>query len=76
MPEVAFSDQLFINKYVTGRLSRWDTVTQFLERVLDQADVWFAPMEEIAAHIESVVADGAFNARRVKMPPYDSAVEF
>ena len=62
--------------FVTGRLSRWDTVTQFLERVLDRADVWFAPMEEIAAHIESVVAEGSFDARRVRMPPYDSAVEF
>ena len=62
--------------FVTGRLSRWKTVTRFLERVLAQADVWFAPMEDIAAHIESVVAEGAFNARRVKMPPYDSTVEF
>lgn len=65
-----------VHPFVTGRLSRWDVVAQFLERVLDQADVWFAPMEEIAAHIENVVAEGVFDARRIKMPQYNSAVKF
>ncbi len=65
-----------VHPFVTGRLSRWDVVAQFLERVLDQADVWFAPMEEIAAHIENVVAEGVFDARHIKMPQYNSAVKF
>jgi peptidoglycan/xylan/chitin deacetylase (PgdA/CDA1 family) len=43
--------------FATGRL-RWEAVHRFLEGVLDRGDVWFAPMEEIAAHVLKVTAEG------------------
>lgn len=64
-----------VHPFATGRLSRWEVVAQFLETVLTRGDVWFAPMEEIAAHIEAVIANGEYSPRRVVMPQYDAAVK-
>jgi len=64
-----------VHPFATGRLSRWEIVAEFLENVLDRGDVWFAPMEEIAAHVEAVTASGEYTPRRVAMPQYTSAIE-
>ena len=64
-----------VHPFATGRLSRWEVVAQFLETVLSRGDVWFAPMEEIAAHVEAAIASGEYNPRRVVMPQYDTAVK-
>jgi len=65
-----------VHPFVTGRLARWEVVAHFLESLIDRGDVWLAPMEEIAAHMEQVINDGDFQARRVKMPQYNSAVKW
>lgn len=63
-----------VHPFATGRLARWEVVSQFLDEALSRGDVWFAPMEEIAAHIEKVTADGSFTPRRVNMPQYTGSV--
>ena len=39
-----------LHPFLTGRLARWREMERFLETALARGDVWFAPMEEIAAH--------------------------
>lgn len=63
-----------LHPFCTGRLARWHVFSEFLEEVLEKGDVWFAPMEEIAAHIEKVAASGAFKIRTVAMPQYQGPV--
>lgn len=63
-----------VHPFATGRLARWDVVASFLERVVDKGDVWFAPMEEIAAHVQKVTQAGEYVPRRVDMPAYAGPV--
>ena len=63
-----------VHPFATGRLARWDVVARFLDSVCARGDVWFAPMEEIAAHVEAVIADGRYVPRRVPMPQYHARV--
>jgi peptidoglycan-N-acetylglucosamine deacetylase len=39
-----------LHPFLTGRLARWREMEKLIERALSTGDVWFAPMEEIAAH--------------------------
>jgi len=63
-----------IHPFATGRLARWDVVTEFLESVLERGDVWFAPLEEIASHVMKVTEDGSYVPRRDELPYYDAPV--
>ena len=63
-----------VHPFATGRLSRWEVVAGFLEAVLARGDVWFAPMEEIAQHVQSVSDSGVYTPRRVAMPQYSAPV--
>jgi peptidoglycan/xylan/chitin deacetylase (PgdA/CDA1 family) len=63
-----------VHPFVTGRLSRWHVFSEFLETVIARGDVWFAPMEEIAAHVSAVVADGTWTPRVERLPQYTEPV--
>ncbi|MEM1047911.1 MAG: polysaccharide deacetylase [Pseudomonadota bacterium] len=63
-----------MHPFATGRLARWEVVAGFLEEVLADGDVWFAPMEEIAAHVRKVAGTGDYVPRVVDMPPYAGPV--
>lgn len=63
-----------VHPFATGRLARWEVVARFLEDVLARGDVWFAPMEDIAAHVLSLAESGVCTPRRVKMPQYSAPV--
>lgn len=39
-----------LHPFLTGRLARWREMERLIERALAAGDVWFAPMEAIAAH--------------------------
>ena len=39
-----------LHPFLTGRLARWQHMERLIERALDKGDVWFAPLEDIAAH--------------------------
>jgi peptidoglycan/xylan/chitin deacetylase (PgdA/CDA1 family) len=49
---------LILHPFLTGRLARWRLVEQWLETTLEERDVWFAPLEAIADHLDSVKAVG------------------
>ena len=60
--------------FVTGRLSRWDKAEELLSYMQGKGDVWFATMEEIAAHVRKVIADGAYKPRIDNLPYYTGPV--
>ncbi|MEO0720251.1 MAG: ribulose phosphate epimerase, partial [Pseudomonadota bacterium] len=59
--------------FLTGRLARWRVVEKWLESVLDRGDVWFAPLEEIAAHVKAERDKGA-SIRTEQLPYYERPV--
>jgi hypothetical protein len=63
-----------VHPFATGRLARWEVVHRFLEQVLTRGDVWFAPMEEIAAHVRRVVENGSWSPRIDRLPFYSEPV--
>ncbi|MBD9596913.1 polysaccharide deacetylase [Ensifer sp. ENS05] len=60
-----------IHPFATGRLSRWHVFRQFLERVLERGDVWFAPLEEIAAYTRELIDSGGYKPMVELLPQYD-----
>src|SRR5205823_14447847 len=63
-----------IHPFATGRLARWSAFTDFLEQVLARGDVWFAPMEEIAAYAAAQIEQEAFVPQITKLPQYAKPV--
>ena len=63
-----------VHPFLTGRLARWRQMEKFLEEVMNTKDVWFAPLEQIAAHIKSVTDDGSYTPRVELLPYYDGPV--
>lgn len=59
-----------IHPFATGRLSRWHVMSEFLEAVLARGDVWFAPMQDVAAHVRALTASGAYTPRVEVLPQY------
>lgn len=58
--------------FLTGRLARWRQVEQWLEKVLQRGDVWFAPLHEISAHIRAQSEQD--RVRTDQLPYYDGPV--
>ena len=58
--------------FLTGRLARWRQVEKWLENVLANRDVWFAPLSEIAAHVRRHATTGESTVRRDRLPYYDT----
>lgn len=54
--------------FVSGRLSRADAMAELIEYMQEKGGVWFAPLEEIAAHVRAVMASGAWTPRRERVP--------
>jgi hypothetical protein len=63
-----------VHPFATGRLARWRVWHAFLETVATRGDVWFARMEEIAAHVEDLVASGRHTPRVDRLPYYEFPV--
>ncbi|KNG93097.1 polysaccharide deacetylase family protein [Pseudaestuariivita atlantica] len=57
---------LIVHPFLTGRLARWRLVEQWLELTLAERDVWFAPLEAIADHLDTVA-----DLRTDHLPYYD-----
>lgn len=63
-----------VHPFATGRLARWEVVDRFLREVQARGDVWFAPMEDIAAHMVAVAKSGEYRPRRDAFPLYAGPV--
>jgi peptidoglycan-N-acetylglucosamine deacetylase len=55
--------------FLTGRLARWMQVETWLEETLRTKKVWFAPLEDIIAHVKNLSDTGQY-APRVEQLPY------
>jgi peptidoglycan-N-acetylglucosamine deacetylase len=56
--------------FVSGRLSRWLRVEKMIEYMLGTGDVWFARLEDIASHVQSIRKLGTYQARVDNLPYY------
>lgn len=65
---------LIVHPFLTGRLARWRLVEQWLEKTLETKDVWFAPLEEIQAHVENLAQSGDYQPRTDQLPYYEGPV--
>jgi hypothetical protein len=52
--------------FVSGRLSRWLRVEKMIEYMLNTGDVWFARLEDIAAHVQKLRKEGSYQAAPVE----------
>jgi peptidoglycan-N-acetylglucosamine deacetylase len=59
--------------FLTGRLARWRQVEQWLEQTLETKNVWFAPLEDIIAHVKKVTAEGSYTPRIEQLPYYTTS---
>ena len=60
--------------FVSGRMSRADAIAGLIDHMQAAGGVWFAPLEEIAAHVRRVVADGTWTPRLDRLPYYDRPI--
>ena len=63
-----------VHPFATGRLARWHAWHRFLKTAVARGDVWFAPMEDIAAHVQHLVATGGWTPRVDRLPYYAAPV--
>ena len=54
--------------FASGRLARWREVEALIDYMLAKGGVWFAPMEQIAAHVRRCVDDGSYVPRVDRLP--------
>ncbi|MDE0529830.1 MAG: polysaccharide deacetylase [Albidovulum sp.] len=57
--------------FATGRLARWRQAERLFQHMLEKGGVWFARLEDIAAHIQSCRSSGEYTARVDTLPYYD-----
>ncbi|MCY1375254.1 hypothetical protein D9M69_626600 [compost metagenome] len=61
--------------FLSGRLARWHEVTKLIEYMMEKGDVWFARLDEIAAHVRNSVSDGLYRPRIGSLPYYRGLVK-
>ncbi len=57
-----------------GRLARCAALSRLIRYMQAKGDVWFAKMEDIAAHVRKVVADGSWRPRIDRLPYYPGPI--
>jgi peptidoglycan-N-acetylglucosamine deacetylase len=60
----------FDAQYLTGRLARWAQVEKWLEHTLSNKKVWFAPLEDIIAHVRNLTDADQYSPRVEQLPYY------
>jgi len=61
--------------FVSGRLSRCDAIVGLVDYMQAKGGVWFARMDEIAAHVRRCIADGSFKPRIDQLPFWETALD-
>jgi peptidoglycan/xylan/chitin deacetylase (PgdA/CDA1 family) len=60
--------------FLSGRLARCLAVARLIEYMHEKGQVWFATLEDIAAHVQRVIADGTWTPRVDRLPYYDGPI--
>ena len=66
---------LIVHPFLTGRLARWREVERWLAHTLQNRNVWFAPLEEIADYMTRVTRAKAYYPRVEQLPYYTGPQE-
>jgi hypothetical protein len=59
---------------VSGRLARAMAIEELIAHMRGRGGVWFARLEEIAAHVRAVIASGQWKPRIDTLPYYDRPI--
>lgn len=57
--------------FLSGRLARWSCTHRMIGRMLTTGRVWFAPMRDIAAHVQRCIAGRSWSPRIERMERAD-----
>ncbi|BFM17365.1 polysaccharide deacetylase [Maricurvus nonylphenolicus] len=60
--------------YISGRLARCERIEKMILDMQEAGGVWFATMEEIAAHVQKCIDDGSWTPRVDQLPYYDKPI--
>jgi peptidoglycan-N-acetylglucosamine deacetylase len=60
--------------FLSGRLARCVAMAKLIEYMQAKGQVWFATLEEIAAHVKRLIADGTWRPRIDRLPYYDGPI--
>jgi hypothetical protein len=60
--------------FVSGRSSRCDAMIRLIEYMISKGQIWFARLDEIAAHAKKCAADGLWKPRVDQLPFYESPI--
>lgn len=60
--------------FLSGRLARAREIRNLIRHMHEKGDVWFATLEEIAAHVRHLVESGTWTPRRDRLPYYDGPI--
>ncbi|MEM9603154.1 MAG: polysaccharide deacetylase [Pseudomonadota bacterium] len=63
---------LIVHPFLTGRLARWRLVEAWIERTLNERDVWFTTLGGIADHLDALTAAGSWQPSTERLPYVDS----
>jgi peptidoglycan/xylan/chitin deacetylase (PgdA/CDA1 family) len=56
--------------FLSGRLARCLAIARLIEYMHAKSQVWFATLEDIATHVQQVIADGTWTPRIDRLPYY------
>jgi peptidoglycan-N-acetylglucosamine deacetylase len=60
--------------FLSGRMARCDAIEELLAYMHEKGSVWFARLEDIAAHVRALEASGQWRPRRDNLPYYVSPI--
>jgi peptidoglycan-N-acetylglucosamine deacetylase len=60
--------------FVSGRLARFDAVADLIEYMAEKGGVWFAPLRDIASHVNGLIASGTWTPRTDHLPQYPGPI--
>jgi len=49
--------------FLSGRLARWHQTHLMIGKMMEKGGVWFAPMRDIAKHVQRCIVDGSWSPR-------------
>lgn len=60
--------------FLSGRLARCAAIAELIRYMQDKGKVWFAPLEAVAAHVRTVIAEGRWTPRTDRLPYYPGPI--
>ena len=60
--------------FLSGRLARAAAIKNLIRYMHEKGDVWFATLEEIAGHIQTLMQSGQWSPRIDKLPYYEGPI--